>query len=72
MNMHRSGTKNALFWYFGARILKSSCQILNQHPRICQTVKFRENMEVPKFGTKSVLFRYFWAQILKQYCHIRN
>ena len=31
----------------------------NQHPRICQTAKFREKMKMPKFRTKNVLFEYF-------------
>ena len=66
------GTKNALFKYFWARIIKNYCYIWNQHPQICQIAKVREKMKMPKFGTKNVLFVYFWAGIWKQYCHIWN
>ena len=34
--MSKYGTKNALFGYFWARILKYYCHIWNQHPQICQ------------------------------------
>ena len=59
--MPRFATKYVLSGYFGARTLKNFCDIVNQHPRICQIAKFCEKM--PKFETKSVLFAYFWAGI---------
>ena len=65
-------TKNALFEYFRARILKNYCLIWNQHPQIRQIGKFRKKTKLPKFGTKNVLFRYFWAILLKNYCLIWN
>ena len=46
-----------IFW---VRILKN-CHIPNQHPQICQTVKFPEKVKMPKFGTKNALLEYFWA-----------
>ena len=57
--MSKFGTKNALFGYFGARILKSYWNIWNQHPRISQIAKFYEKMKIPKFGNKNVLFGIF-------------
>ena len=66
------GTKNVLFGYFWARILKNYCQIWNQHYQICQTVRFCEKTKMAIFGTKNALFGYFWARILKKYCHIWN
>ena len=30
-----------------------------QHPRICQTAKFRAKLKVFNFGTKNALFRCF-------------
>ena len=68
--MPKFGTKNVLFGYFGARILKSYCHISNQHPQICQTTKFREKIKVSKFETKKSLFGYFWDRIFKNYGHI--
>ena len=63
-------TKNALFGYFWAKILKHYCHIWNQHPQICQIAKFREKTKMPKFGIKNALFGYFWARILENYCVI--
>ena len=57
--MPKFWTKKALFWYFGARILKSCCYIFNEHPQICQIVKFCEIMKMLKFGTKNVLLGIF-------------
>ena len=34
---------------------KHYCDILNHHPQIIQTKKFRENKKTHKFGTKNVL-----------------
>ena len=63
-------SKNALFRYSWARILKKYFHIWNQQPQICLLAKFREKTKVPKFGTKSALFEYFWDGILKKYCHL--
>ena len=60
--------KNALFWYFWARILKNYCHISNQHSQIWQRAKLRENAKMPKFGSKQNLFGYFWPRIWKSYC----
>ena len=57
--MPKFGTKNTLFRYFWARILKSYCHISNQHPEICQIAKFPEKTKITKFGTKNALFGYF-------------
>ena len=72
MKIPKFGTKIALFDFFWSRILKNYCQIWNQHPRICQTVKFCEKIKMPKFGTKSTLFGHFGARIWKNCCHIWN
>ena len=57
MEMLKFGTKNAIFGYFGDRILKNYCHIRNPEPRICQIAKFREKkMKIPKFVTKKALF----------------
>ena len=37
MEMPKIATKNALFGYFWARILKYYCHIWNQHPQICHS-----------------------------------
>ena len=66
LSMPIYGTKNGLFGYFVARILKIYCRIWNQHPWICQTAKFQEKMKMSKSGTKSAVFGYFWARILKK------
>ena len=58
--------------YFWDGIWKQYCHIWNQHPRICQTEKFHEKINMPKFGDKNVLFGYFEAWILKTYYHIWN
>ena len=70
MEMSKFGTKNALFEYFRARILKRYFHISNQHPQICLIAKFLEKIKMSKFGTKNALFEYFWVRILKSYCHI--
>ena len=62
--MPKFGTKNALFGYFWASIVRildcQNCQILKQHHRIFLITKFREIMKMPEFGTKSALFGYFF------------
>ena len=60
--MSKFETKNGLFEYFWAGILKHKCHIRNQHPRICLTAKFCET-KLPKFGTNNALIGYFWARI---------
>ena len=68
--MPKFGTKNALFGYFLAEILKSFFRILNQHHQVCKISKFFEETKMPKFGTKNDLFGYFSAEILKSFCRI--
>ena len=59
--MSKLATKNTLFEHFWASILKKYCQILNQHPQICLTVKFgKEKPRMSKFGTKNV-FLHTWG-----------
>ena len=53
------GTKNVLFEYFKAKILKNYCDIWNQFPRVYLIAKSWEKTKVPKFRTKNVLFEYF-------------
>ena len=72
MEMPKFGTKNALFGYFWARILKSYCRIWNQHPEICIFAKFCEKVKMPKFGTKNALLGNSWARTLKNYSRIWN
>ena len=48
------------------RILKNYCHILNQHPRICLTAKFRKKKKkMAKFRAKNALFRYFGLEFEK-------
>ena len=58
-------TKSASFGYFGAKILKSLCHLWNQHPRIYQVPKFRENVKIAKFGAKKNITWIFWGWNLK-------
>ena len=53
------GSKNALFWYFWGRILKSYSHIWNQHRWISIIAKFCEETKMPKVGTKNALFGHF-------------
>ena len=62
-------TKNALFEYFWARILKT---IVRFEINLSNCKILWNNENAYKFGTKSALFGYFWARILKQYRHVRN
>ena len=66
------GTKIALFGYFWATILKNYFYIWNQHPRICQTLRFRVKIKMLKFGTKNTQFWCFETGIFKHYCRIWN
>ena len=59
--------KNALLGYSWARILKSLCHILNQHPRIYLIAKFCEEAKMPKFGAKNALFGFFGLEYLKTF-----
>ena len=70
------GTKNCLMLLFWAAILKNHCHISNQHPwiychiwnqhpRICLSLKFCEETEMPKFGTKNALLGIFGLNISK-------
>ena len=71
--MSKFGTKNALFWYFWARILKKLLPYLKSVPSNLSHCKIlQKNPKIFKFETKNALFWYFWARILKTYCHIWN
>ena len=63
-------TKNALFGFFGAIILRNYCHIWNQHPQISLIAKFSEKTKISKFGTKYAWLLYFSGSILKNYSHI--
>ena len=52
-------TKNTLFGYFWARILKTYCHIWNQLPEICQFAKFCEKTVMSKSRTENSLFEIF-------------
>ena len=54
--MPKTGSKNALFVYFWARILKHCFHISNRHYEICLTEKFCEKLKKPEFWTKNPLF----------------
>ena len=53
--MPKFGTKNVLFGYFCARILKDYCYIWNHHSQTCLIAKFCEKARMPKFATKKYL-----------------
>ena len=72
MKMPKFGTKNALYWYFLARVFKNYSYIWNQHPQTCLFAKFHGKTIIPKFGTKYVWFMCCWPGIWKEYCHIWN
>ena len=61
------GPKMPYLGNFLVRTLKIYCDIWNQHPRTCQTGKFRKKTKTRKFRTKNVLFTYFGASIIKNY-----
>ena len=44
--MTKFGTKNTLFRYFWASILKNYCHISNQHPQICLFSKFHKKAKM--------------------------
>ena len=54
------GLKNALFWYFWARILKSYCHIWNQHPYL---QIFARKQECLSLEPKMPYWGYFWPKI---------
>ena len=61
--MPKFGIKNVL-GIFGIELQKNYCHILDRHPQICLTAKFREKKtKMPKFTTKNALFGYYWAAI---------
>ena len=69
--MPKNGSKNELFGYFWARILKHCFHICNLHYQICLTENFRK--KTPKkseFRTKYDLFCQFCARILLHYIYI--
>ena len=64
-------TKNALFGYFCARILRKYCHISSRHTQICLIAKCCQKTKLPKFGILNGL-RYFWGLISKGPYHIWN
>ena len=60
MKMPKFGTKNALFGYFGAGILKKTIVIFE-----ISTLEFffHKKMNMSKSGTKNALLGYFWAGV---------
>ena len=65
MKMAKFGTKNALFWYFWARIFKKLLSYLKSAP---------SNLSICKILRKTILsiFGHFRASVLKKSCHIWN
>ena len=68
--MPKLGTKNAVFGFFGGRILKNNCHVCYQHLQIFLIAKFFQKR--PKFVSKNALFGNILAGILKHYCRIWN
>ena len=64
--MPKFGSKNALFGYFWARILKKLLSDLKSAPLNLSKCKICEKIKMPKFGSKNALFGYFWARTLKK------
>ena len=56
--MLKFGTKNALFGYFWARILKHYCHIWNQYSRICLIAKFLQKNKNAKIWDQKCLISY--------------
>ena len=46
-------------------------QMFNQHPRICEIIKFHPKRKKITLGPKTLYFG-LWAGMLKIYCHICN
>ena len=63
-------TKIPYLGIFGLQFNKNYYQIINQHTRICETIKFHPKRK-KKIGSKNTLFRSL-AGMLKNYCHISN
>ena len=51
--MLKFGTKNALFGYFWARILKKLLPYLKSAPSNLSSCKISRKKKMPKFGTKN-------------------
>ena len=65
MKMPKFDTKNALFGYFLARILKNCCHIEIKALKFVKLINLIKRMKMPLVGTKNALFEYFWARIRK-------
>ena len=63
--MPKFGTKNALFRYLWAKMLKTCCHILNQHLQICLITKFYKKKKIPIFATKNAFLGIFELEFLK-------
>ena len=59
LEFQKVGAQNFLFEYFWDRIFKNYCLIWNEHPQICQIVKFCEKAKMLQFGKKNALLGYF-------------
>ena len=65
------GPKIPYLGIFGLQVDKNYSEIFNQHPRICETMKFHPKQKKIFLGQKMPCLR-FWTGILKNYCHICN
>ena len=54
MRIPKFGTKNALYGYFWARIVKKLLSYLKSTPQVCLFAKFNEKTIIPKFGAEDV------------------
>ena len=52
------GPKISYLGIFGLQFNKSYSQIFNQHPRICETIKFHRKQRKIILGTKNALFEF--------------
>ena len=70
IKMPKFGTKNNLFVYLWAGILRNYCDIWNQ--RICLTENICTKIKISKIETKKkkASFGYFWAGTSRNYCRI--
>ena len=79
MEMPKFRTKNVLFRYIWAWILKNYWHIWNQRPRTCHKRIFNSYSEFwyrvwkcLNFGPKMLYFGIFGLEFTKNYCHIWN
>ena len=65
------GPKISYLGIFGLQFIKNYYQIFNQHPRICEKIKFHPKQKKIFLGPK-MLYLGLWTRILENYCHICN